>query len=171
MYLIDSDGATETGDFKVSPPPATILDPFWLNTVQRELATIITHPTGGDADLEKGNTGQLLAAVLTMIARAMATAFDFSATLPGHYALPGGALIQFGRATAAANSSTVVTLPIEYDVLFAGAWVNGTDDGSVDAQDNWPTAKVPTSGAAFTIRNANDSADQVAWFTFGFRTA
>lgn len=166
MYLIDSDGATETGDFKVTPPPATIVDPFWLNTIQRELALIVTDPDGGDMALEKGNTTQLLQSIMAMIARP----FGFSASLPGHYSLPGGALIQFGRATASANGNTVVTLPIEYDVLFVGAWVNGTDDGSIDAQDNWPTAKVPTTGTSFTIRNANDSADQVAWFTFGFRT-
>lgn len=130
---------------------------------------VITDPAGGDAALDYDSTGQLLDAIQRMIGLAFASMFSFSATLPGHFALPGGALIQFGRATATANGSTTVMLPIAYDVLFAGVWVNGTDDNSLDAQDNWPTAKVPTQNDRFVIRNANDNADTVQWIAFGFR--
>lgn len=131
---------------------------------------VITDPDGGNAGLDYNSPGQLLAAIQRMIGLAFASSFSFSATLPGHFALPGGALIQFGRATANANGSTTVMLPIAYDVLFAGVWVNGTDDNSLDAQDNWPTAKVPTQNDRFVIRNANDNADTVQWIAFGFRS-
>lgn len=71
MHRIDTPGATEDGRFKESPFPATRVGADWLNALQTEVETVITHVTGGGAALVKGNNAQLLAAILAMITRAI----------------------------------------------------------------------------------------------------
>ncbi|PTS90237.1 hypothetical protein DBR17_01705 [Sphingomonas sp. HMWF008] len=71
MHKISGSGATVDGRFKESPSPATRLSSDWLNTVQTELVTLVTAPTGGNAALDLGNDGQVLQAILAMITRAV----------------------------------------------------------------------------------------------------
>ncbi|MDH7971796.1 hypothetical protein QH494_06330 [Sphingomonas sp. AR_OL41] len=73
MRRVSSSGATVDGMFKASPAPATQLDAAWHNAVQEEICKVIEDATGGDAVLDPGNNGQLLAAIGTMISTALAT--------------------------------------------------------------------------------------------------
>ncbi len=71
MHRIDTPGATEDGRFKESPFPATRVGADWLNALQTELETVITHVTGGGMELTKADNAQMLAAILAMIGRAI----------------------------------------------------------------------------------------------------
>lgn len=71
MHRIDTPGATGDSRFKESPLPATRVGATWLTTIQEELVNLVTNPQGGDTALVKANNGQVLAAILAMIGRAV----------------------------------------------------------------------------------------------------
>lgn len=72
MRRISTSGATVDGRFKETPAPATKLDASWLNILQDELCKVVTDPTGGNAALDPGNSGQLLAAIQHIVSNATA---------------------------------------------------------------------------------------------------
>lgn len=71
MFRIDSPGSTANGRFKESPLPATRVTADWLNATQEEIAAVI-EGLGGD-DLDKGNSGQMRAAIAAYVSGALAS--------------------------------------------------------------------------------------------------
>lgn len=73
MHRIDGPGATITNQFTEGDPgssiPATVVTADWLNALQEEIAGVIE---GAGDTLDKPDNGQLLAAIDTLIAAAIA---------------------------------------------------------------------------------------------------
>jgi hypothetical protein len=71
MHRIDGAGADVTGRWTEGNPstgvPATEITADWMNAVQSEIENVIV--TGAGAALSKPNNAQLLAAILTVVAR------------------------------------------------------------------------------------------------------
>jgi hypothetical protein len=74
MFRINSSGATIDGQFKQSPAPATQVSAAWLNALQAEICRVIEDEAGGDAALDPGDNGQLLAAIVAVAERVSASA-------------------------------------------------------------------------------------------------
>lgn len=85
MHRIDSVGATGDSKFKTTPLPATRVDAAWLTAVQEELVNIVVNPLGGDTVLVKANTGQVLAAILATITRAIGASITGGANANGYW--------------------------------------------------------------------------------------
>ena len=70
MHRIDTPTATSDGLFTegdpLVPTPATVVSADWLNSVQEELATIVTN---AGLELQKADNTQVLTAILQIIAR------------------------------------------------------------------------------------------------------
>ena len=70
MHRIDTSTATSDGLFTegdpLVPTPATVVSADWLNSVQEELATIVTN---AGLELQKADNTQVLTAILQIIAR------------------------------------------------------------------------------------------------------
>ena len=70
MHRIDTSTATSDGLFTegdpLVPTPATVVSADWLNSVQEELATIVTN---AGLELQKTDNTQVLTAILQIIAR------------------------------------------------------------------------------------------------------
>lgn len=84
----------------------------------------------------------------------------------GYMRLPGGAILQWGQATALVNASTVVTLPVTFPAacLFA-VCSGGATTGN--AQDNNPIV-VGRGLGSISIYSARDQGTPVNWFALGF---
>ncbi|WP_282265906.1 hypothetical protein [Stenotrophomonas sp. PS02298] len=69
MHRIDGEGATTSGRFTEGNPttgvPATVVTADWLNSVQEEIAAVLT---AAGLTLNKGNNAQLLQAIKSLIA-------------------------------------------------------------------------------------------------------
>lgn len=130
-------GATEDGQAKVSPAPATRWTPEVGNAIVQEIKTVITDAAGGDVPLNPPSNRQLLDAILAIAARA-------ATPTPGYYGMPGYTFNPDGTreawviGTANGNGYTTIPWPDGVDfttVLFA---VGQGGVASADAQDNNP---------------------------------
>lgn len=109
MHRIDTSTATSDGLFTegdpLVPTPATVVSADWLNSVQEELATIVTN---AGLELQKADNTQVLTAILQIIARQSSELerlrllkigcpmYWRSTTLPENFAWVNGDLILFG---------------------------------------------------------------------------
>ena len=108
MHRIDTSTATSDGLFTegdpLVPTPATVVSADWLNSVQEELATIVTN---AGLELQKADNTQVLTAILQIIARQSSELerlrllkigcpmYWRSTTLPENFAWVNGDLILF----------------------------------------------------------------------------
>ena len=108
MHRIDTSTATSDGLFTegdpLVPTPATVVSADWLNSVQEELATIVTN---AGLELQKADNTQVLTAILQIIARQSSELerlrllkigcpmYWRSTTLPENFAWVNGDLIPF----------------------------------------------------------------------------
>ena len=108
MHRIDTPTATSDGLFTegdpLVPTPATVVSADWLNSVQEELATIVTN---AGLELQKADNTQVLTAILQIIARQSSELerlrllkigcpmYWRSTTLPENFAWVNGDLILF----------------------------------------------------------------------------
>ena len=108
MHRIDTSTATSDGLFTegdpLVPTPATVVSADWLNSVQEELATIVTN---AGLELQKADNTQVLTAILQIIARQSSELerlrllkigcpmYWRSTTLPENFAWVNGDLIFF----------------------------------------------------------------------------
>lgn len=108
MHRIDTSTATSDGLFTegdpLVPTPATVVSADWLNSVQEELATIVTNAR---LELQKADNTQVLTAILQIIARQSSELerlrllkigcpmYWRSTTLPENFAWVNGDLILF----------------------------------------------------------------------------
>ena len=108
MHRIDTSTATSDGLFTegdpLVPTPATVVSADWLNSVQEELAAIVTN---AGLELQKADNTQLLTAILQIIARQSSELerlrllkigcpmYWRSTTLPENFAWVNGDLILF----------------------------------------------------------------------------
>ena len=108
MHRIDTPTATSDGLFTegdpLVPTPATVVSADWLNSVQEELATIVTN---AGLELQKADNTQVLTAILQIIARQSSELerlrllkigcpmYWRSTTLPENFAWVNGDLVIF----------------------------------------------------------------------------
>lgn len=108
MHRIDTSTATSDGLFTegdpLVPTPATVVSADWLNSVQEELATIVTN---AGLELQKADNTQVLTAILQIIARQSSELerlrllkigcpmYWRSTTLPENFAWVNGDLVLF----------------------------------------------------------------------------
>ena len=108
MHRIDTSTATSDGLFTegdpLVPTPATVVSADWLNSVQEELATIVTN---AGLELQKADNTQVLTAILQIIARQSSELerlrllkigcpmYWRSTTLPENFAWVNGDLVIF----------------------------------------------------------------------------
>ena len=108
MHRIDTSTATSNGLFTegdpLVPTPATVVSADWLNSVQEELAAIVTN---AGLELQKADNTQVLTAILQIIARQSSELerlrllkigcpmYWRSTTLPENFAWVNGDLILF----------------------------------------------------------------------------
>ena len=108
MHRIDTSTATSDGLFTegdpLVPTPATVVSADWLNSVQEELAAIVTN---AGLELQKADNTQVLTAILQIIARQSSELerlrllkigcpmYWRSTTLPENFAWVNGDLIFF----------------------------------------------------------------------------
>ena len=108
MHRIDTSTATSDGLFTegdpLVPTPATVVSADWLNSVQEELAAIVTN---AGLELQKADNTQLLTAILQIIARQSSELerlrllkigcpmYWRSTTLPENFAWVNGDLVLF----------------------------------------------------------------------------
>ena len=108
MHRIDTPTATSDGLFTegdpLVPTPATVVSADWLNSVQEELATIVTN---AGLELQKADNTQVLTAIVQIIARQSSELerlrllkigcpmYWRSTTLPENFAWVNGDLILF----------------------------------------------------------------------------
>lgn len=94
-------------------PPPTIVEYDWLNTVQEELANVVSN---AGVALDKTNNAQLLLALRTIFPQR--SDFVITAATPGRLVMPGGLTIQwFGAGTPFSSGVAVdlyVPLPWAY---------------------------------------------------------
>ncbi|RJF92986.1 gp53-like domain-containing protein [Sphingomonas cavernae] len=85
----------------------------------------------------------------------------------GYQVLPSGLIIQWGRFTALANTSTSVTFPIQFPNGAFAATVSGVSSGGVDQQDN--TADVTSiAPAAMTVWSADNTHNTTHYIAIGY---
>jgi hypothetical protein len=84
----------------------------------------------------------------------------------GYTKLFNGFILMWGTATAAANTTTIVTLPTTFPTACAFAGCEGGNQ-IVDANDNNPTV-VGRGTGSISIYNAVNSGIPVNWFTLGY---
>ena len=74
MHRINTSGSVEGMFVRGTLDPVqapTLLGADWPNAVQEEICKVIEHETGGGAELDEENNGQLLAAIQTMVSSAV----------------------------------------------------------------------------------------------------
>ncbi|WP_303763554.1 gp53-like domain-containing protein [Sphingobium yanoikuyae] len=166
MHKIDSQGATAAGQFKETPAPATRVDAAWLNAVQAELVNVITSAAGGDAELNKADTGQLLTAILAIIGR------NISVTLgaTGQIAIAGLVIKWGGMRTPLGEGAYEVNFTPPFPTgcyrLFPVAY-----NGSVNSEaDIWAQSGVTDADSGVVVLQgaiAGKSCEGFDWIAIG----
>lgn len=116
--------------------------------------------SGLDADLLDGLHGS---------AYVKTADFSQSLTLSGYCKLPNGVIMQWGRFTAAVDTTTSVNFPTVFPNFCGGVTVSGTYNWSGTAEDNAPNVK---SGSVlpnkFEVWNAENSSVTVYYVALGY---
>ena len=162
MHKIDSAGATNTGEFKETPAPATRVSADWLNAIQAELVRVVTDPQGGAVALNKGDTTQLLTAILAMIGRGVANmvTVQIEAGDQKTITFAGGLLIlKQGYWRETFNSE--VTRTVNFQTPFPGGCWSVLTQGVLAApsiyKDLWTQVIDPSRSAnGFTVQLQSD---------------
>ena len=97
---------------------------------------------------------------------ALVSAMASSKGTIGYTKLFNGFVMMWGTATAASNTTTVVTLPTTFPTACAFAGVEG-GYSSADADDNNPFVSGRGTGS-ISIYSARDQSIAVNWFAFGY---
>jgi len=143
--------------------------------ITREVSTSGLAKGGGtlaadlDISVDAASAAQVVAGTaadvaITPAALAAAAGPVFGTT--GYIRLPGGLIVQWGVATAAANSTTVVTLPTTFPIACAFAGCEGGTSDTV-AEDNNPHVSGRGQGS-ISIYSARNAAVFVNFIAFGF---
>ncbi|MEO6359896.1 MAG: hypothetical protein ABIO43_04885 [Sphingomicrobium sp.] len=100
---------------------------------------------------------------ITSLGLAAAYAGTFSGT--GYAKLPGGLIFQWGAGTAAANATTIFTLPLTFPNACHFAAVEGGSN-DLNAQDNNPFVAGRGTGS-ISVFSARDAGTTVNWMALG----
>lgn len=88
----------------------------------------------------------------------------------GYVKYANGLMIQWGRSSALANTTTNVSFPISFPNEVFSVTLSGTSEINNNAKDNWPSlyranSTMTTSG--FRVSSANDTSDDISWIAVG----
>lgn len=158
MHRINSDGSTVDGRFKETPGPATQLTALWLNMIQDELVTVVTDPDGGDAALNFGDNGQLLQALLAIVARAVDNLVTVSEGADGHLQI-GPVILKWGgfRETITDEVSRSIAFPTEFPTVCWRVIAVPMVASAGDEQDLWVQVIAPSvSTTGFSVQFQDD---------------
>ena len=84
----------------------------------------------------------------------------------GYVTMPGGFIMQWGRASIPPNTQLTITLPIAFPVMCAFAGVEGGTMGRTE-QENNPFV-TGTSATQISVYSARDQSNAINWFAGGF---
>lgn len=118
MHRIDGPSATPSNQFTQGSPtggvPATVVTADWLNDVQENVSRAVE---GAGIPLEKGNFGQLLAAIRALSFGVLPKR-DFNLNdlirIPD---MPGGLIVQWGTFTAVTGQTIALNTPFPNKIL------------------------------------------------------
>lgn len=153
-YFTNGDPSTNT--------PRTIVDQDWFNMMQEEMLAIL-----GAADInpDKADRGQVLAAILALIANGLNFGGVFATN--GYVSL-GPIMIQWGRFTANGNGSTTVNFTTAFPSACFSVVSDGGDTGNTDAKDNPFRVNPGTiSTTSFSGFSAIDDATSCTYIAIG----
>ncbi len=154
-------GATDDGQAKVTPAPATRWTPEVANAIVQELKKVITDPTGGNVALDPGDNGQLLAAIRHMFL----SAFPVTSNAYGHAIDCGTFKVQMGLVEVVATGSSNATFDITFPVPFGAAAWHCSGNSTEGARGGWNamTVVVPylTDTGASGIADAANSTQAI----------
>ncbi|MEO6217772.1 MAG: hypothetical protein ABIO86_17220 [Sphingomonas sp.] len=148
-------------------------DTRWTETVanswKNELCNVVTNVLGGNVALNPADDTQLLTAIRTIVANALASlAYGITVTANGYgiaLSIPtddGTYHLQFGSVFVANQSSTTVTFPVAFttsSVFLASGGPNSNDDSDAHS------AGASLSGG--TVRNSDGSSTTAFWIAAG----
>lgn len=168
MHKIDGpghqNGAFVSEDESIGRAP-TLVTPEWLNAVQEEVVAVVTAL---GAPLQKGNNGQMLATIQTLIADAVSASVnqDFkasvrAATSANIATLAGGAPSTLDGVSLLANDRILVkdqTTASQNGIYVVATLGTGTTGTWVRATDSDATAEL-TSGAIVAVQEGAINAD------------
>ncbi len=170
-------GEAGDGTAKLTPAPATRWTPEVANSIVQELKTLITDPAGGNVALNPASNGQVLAAVLGMIANALTSAFTLTVEAGNErtIGIAGIGKLKMGyfRETIVTETTRAVVFATPFPTACWHVFAMGVIDTASILRDLYPQVIHPlTTQNGFTVQfQAEDNDDNVVngfdWIAIG----